>query len=181
MSDRIPVLLKASNYKWPGNGFAGVFVGVDPSPGPETPYTSATGDNVLYFCVLDRADPTKKAVFNAAAPDSTTVPPGIEKYMDENHILLVAAAPYVTATPQGDLYAFIHEHGGGQSLAAMEQMGAYFACGVGVAFGYLMVSIPTSGLPGIEHLDTALKSNASMLVDLVPTSEGYVPVPVWKS
>lgn len=192
MTATIPVLLSAnfsSSNPWNGSdAWAGVMVG---SATGTNPAANSSGNPLNYIAVFDRKNPTAGPVFQANAPDNTTVPAGLDQYLTTDYMFFWASAAYVTAMPQGALFDMLAKNGGGGQLQRMETLSTKFACGINGCLVYLLASVPNSGISGIEFMEqraitvsqgtTPVYSykNApyQMLLDLVPSADGsFTPV-----
>ena len=186
----IPVLFQAgfnSQAGWnSSHGFANI--DVNRSTGNSSP-ASGTGNPCHYVAIFARDNPANGPVFQTVCPNNTDVPAGLTQYLNDQYILFWASAAFVNAMPQGALYSMLDANGGGSRLRQMEMLATAFACGVNGGMVYLMVSVPGTGMNGIEFLrlrDTSTGSNSvytntstpfALLLELIPSSTGlYTPV-----
>lgn len=121
------------------------------------------------FWVLNRADPAHQPS-SFVASDSSTVPPGLEQVLDNQHILVAAVLASTPRVPQGPLYHLLSVNGAGTALAAVESLNTGMACGVLSMFSYVLVSVagPEEEL-GIEFLDLP-----APLTDFNPVLNGLI-------
>lgn len=194
MSTAMPIVFNTTAVEQSNNGFVGsASLYVNPTEtvvGP-TYYTDYKLANNNWAVVLDRNDPTKPALFNARLASNTDVPGDLANAMKQDCILFFMCASYSWQIPQGDLFTLLQENGAGGELQKLERY-AYF-CGCGMTWHglYNLISVPGSGLPGIEKTQTGylvfstnppVNSNAqlgiSTLLSMVPGANGYMPVEV---
>lgn len=192
MSDPIPVLLQAgfsSSSTWnSSDGYTSVNVG---SVSGNAPSVYGHGNPLNYVMIFDRKTPNAGPVFQANAPDSRTVPPGLDAYLTTDYIMFWASAAFVNAMPQGALYTMLKTHGGSTQLERMETLSTKFACGINGSMVYLLVTVPDASLQGFEMLEQRAVSATGgtdpvysyktgpyqMLLNLVQDSLGqYTPV-----
>ena len=133
------------------------------------------------YWVLDRVSPASGPKWSSLSLDPNRVPEGIQPFMDDGHILVFSClALSITSVPQGPLYSFLRNAGAGPVLEQIEALNTGFACGVHqLAFSYTLVSIPGTGMPGIEDWNYWVRfswTNAVpvLTVDASPVYE-YVP------
>jgi hypothetical protein len=121
----------------------------------------AIGKNVLtqqpsgpgfWFLVLDRSTLAVVANLYQPADQSSTVP-NLSAYNDTNHILIVNTLGVgLNNTPQGALFKFIDQNGGGRQLRRVEQVGMQLNCGSLGTYAYAMVGVMGNlDLPGFEN------------------------------
>ena len=120
----------------------------------------AIGKNILtqqpsaaafWFVVIDRT--TLQVVYNQTQPasDCSTVP-DLSAWNDTNHILIVNTLGVgLNNPPQGALFQFIDQNGGGRELRRVEQVGLQLNCGSLGTYSYALVGVLGNlDLPGFE-------------------------------
>ena len=177
------------------NGNGSVWINPDQQSASPDYDTYNLGSPNYWALVLDRTDPTKSALYNAALPNNTDMPANLASLMTPDHLLFFYATAYMYYMPQGDLYTTLAANGGGGMLERTERFAYYNGCGMVGNSLYVLVSIPGSGTTGIEKFGVQRGtytynsnpsvntwgydfSNYSMLLNLVPSASGYVPVEV---
>ncbi len=115
-----------------------------------------------WFVVLDRS--TLDVVYNIQQASNTDVPSGLTQYDDTSHILIVATLSlYNTAVPQGDLFTFLVDHGGGSTLRRLEQIGVQLTCTEVQYLAYSLVSVLGTDDLGFETM--AMSGNVTVWYD----------------
>lgn len=105
----------------------------------------------IQYWVLDRYNPTSKPLYSVFQESMDTVPAGIEQYVDDDFIIVVATQGiFITQVPQGALYAFLVRIGAGSQLEMLAQMSTYYACGFTGKVGYTLITVPSTSDSGIE-------------------------------
>lgn len=198
MSKSFPIVFKTNAFQlnngpYSGNGF--IFVNPQET---SLGYTYRTGWKEPVYnwaVVLDRKDPTQPALFNDALASSTDVPGALATAVEGDSILFFLSAGYASQVPQGALFTFLQNNGAGANLHKLERYAYFSGCGMSWSGLYCLVSVPGSGLPGIEYAKSAEvsytlapdSSRSSVVVgfdiflDMVPSADGYVPVEVGTS
>ncbi|MBL4801569.1 MAG: hypothetical protein JKY45_06715 [Emcibacter sp.] len=192
MSENIPVLFSAVftiPTVWNG-GEAYYTVNIGSASG-QSPSTMGKGDPLHHVIIYNRKDPNAGPVFEANAPDNTTVPKGLEQYLTDEYIMFWVSAAFTAGMPQGALFKMLDENGGGRLLRRMEILSTAMACGVNANMVYMVASIPNVGLGGVEYLGQAEMSMSGgkdptrvhkvapyqMLLELIPAPNGdYTPL-----
>lgn len=195
MADSIPIVFNVSamqRYQIPFSGYASVWVNPDASAGSPkyaSVYNTLTNNWAL---VLDRKDLTKPALFNATLTSNTDVPANLAAAVAKDSVLLFMFAGQIENAPQGALFTMLQENGAGDELQKLERYAYYHGCGMAGASAYCLVSVPGSGLQGIEK--SALETYAmsveknnkysavtiyfNTLLSMVPGPNGYVPMEI---
>ena len=177
-------------------GSGSVWVNPGQSARSPTYSTYATSQSYPNFwaLVLDRANPTQPALFNQPLANNTDVPDNLANLMTPSSLLFFYATNSMYAMPQGDLYAMLATNGGGPLLETAERFAYYNGCGMVAPTLYMLVSVPGSGMAGIEEYQCQryTRTNVdgepypqgwsyphySLLLNLAPSTSGYVPVKV---
>lgn len=150
MVSNIPVHLSvefAGGSAWNG-GDVSAHVAIAGGPG-----SRMQGQNLNWVTVFGREDPIGKPVFSATAPDSTTVPPGLDAYLTDDDLMSWASGAFVSGMPQGALFEMLDANGGGALLHRMEAMATQLACGVSANMADLLATVPGAEDPGFEFLE----------------------------
>lgn len=196
MAEELDLIYNASLYNDADNQFnwmgsASVWI----SPPQTMPnYTSVYDGQVNNWAlVLDRNDPTKPALFNAPIEGNTEPPAALSALMTAGHILIFMCAGTAQNLPQGNLFKMLQDNGAGSSLKKLETLAYFNGSGMIGSLLYTLVSLPSAGLTGIEHMTTgesgrstypntdtfvSIWSKLSSVMKLVPSDEGYVPVEI---
>lgn len=146
------------------------------SPQPNVP-------NALWFVVFDRT--SLKPVFNQSWTQTDTVPPTLSTYLNSDNILCVVSNSLGTDhVPQGALYDMLMANGAGPQLLRLCQINMQLSCGELTNVSYIMVSVPGTGLPGLEEntIQQSAFVGAVMTVQLLATVVSgktiYTPVEI---
>ena len=117
-------------------------------------YSSGAKEPGIQYWVLDRYNPTSAPLFEyfqEATGAMDQVPPGIDKYVDDDYIIIVCSQTlFVTQVPQGDLYKFLISIGAGSQLEMLEQINTYYACGFTGRIAYTLITTPCTSELGLE-------------------------------
>ncbi|SHI65802.1 hypothetical protein SAMN02745181_0596 [Rubritalea squalenifaciens DSM 18772] len=118
-------------------------------------YTKQDNKVGIQYWVLNRFDPTSAPLFTYFQEANNykfdTVPPGLDKFVDDDYIIIVATQGiFITQVPQGALYQFLVKIGAGSQLDMLEQLNTYYACGFTGKVGYTLITVPSTQDSGIE-------------------------------
>jgi hypothetical protein len=116
-------------------------IGIGPKPayavlGPSTPQK-----NSYWFCVLDAQNPlTKVTDFVLPGTSNTTVPAGLQQYMENPAYIVTLATQSLNVfnVPQGALYTFLVNHGAGRELQRLEQWNVTLGSGQSTNVSYVL-------------------------------------------
>ena len=93
---------------------------------------ASPSDDSYWFYFLDSSNPQNK-VYDIVVPASnnTTVPAGIDTYMNNPGLLFGFVTQYLSTlhVPQGALYTYLAQYGAGRALQKLEQINATMGCG----------------------------------------------------
>lgn len=137
-----------------------------------------------WFVVIDRK--SLKVVYNQFSASSDKAPE-IGEYDSSDYILLLSTAGLGTGeVPQGALYDFLYDNGGGRELKRIVQLNNTLGCGTWGWVSYILVGVlgpGRPGIPGIERSNIEYSSAAIvMTAELVPMKIGdeviYSPSPL---
>ncbi len=108
-----------------------------------------TGGGYYWFVVINRS--TLKVEYNQVQT-ANNVAPNIGALNTNDHILVVATLGVgLNVPPQGALFDFLDQNGGGYHLRRVDQFGQQFNCGSWGTFGYALCSVlGNQNLPGFE-------------------------------
>lgn len=124
----------------------------------------------LWFAVIDRR--TLEMPWSIIHDDNTTVPPGIDPYLNDQYILVVASVQLsMLNTPQGELFKFLDKYGAGRGLRRMINIASQFGCGSYGFMSYTLVNtlFPADGAGpavGFEQVDTDMNVSALLTIEL---------------
>lgn len=118
-------------------------------------FTQQRNKTGIQYWVLDRFNPTAAPLYSYFQEPVNykldTVPPGIDQYVDDDYIIIVATQGiFITQVPQGELYAFLVKIGAGSQLEMLEQLNTYYACGFTGKVGYTLITVPSTQDTGLE-------------------------------
>ncbi len=125
---------------------------------------SQPGANSYWFVVLDRTN--LNVVFNYLTQSYNSVPSGLAPDNTDGYILVLTTIGLGTLNvPQGALYTFLDQSGGGAQLASLAQISSQLGCGEINTVAYNLVTVLGGGSQGLE---------ASMLQSSDITGQNWV-------
>lgn len=177
MSKAIPVIF---NSFYQAN--IGVRVYVDPGANAYPTYWTTAKANAPanWALVLDRKNPKQAPLFEGSLSSNTDVPQALADAVSEESILFFSCLGGLQAVPQGALFKFLHANGAGAEILKLESFAHFNGCGMQGMMAYNLVSVPGSGVAGIEK-SALMGSTFRTLLSLVPSASGYVPIEVGTS
>ena len=98
-------------------------------------------DDSYWIVFLDAKNPRQKVKeWVLPGANNSTVPGGIDTYMNDPDYIFAVATQYldVTHVPQGDFYNFLAKYGAGQELQKLEQLYATLGYGTYPRVGYIL-------------------------------------------
>lgn len=174
-------------------GLPNIWLNPNP-PGRSADFVANSADPTNNWAlVLDRNDLTKTPAFYGRIPSNTDVPAALSAAMTTDNVLFYMMAGFTQNFPQGDLFAMLMQNGAGPSLLKMEQLALFNGSGMTGATVYTLVSVPGSGLAGIETIgkarygssyypnkDTWVETRCvtSTVISMVPSADGCYPVEI---
>ncbi len=173
---------------WSSNA-PSVIIGVGANKKWLTP--AAPKDDSFWFVIFDSNNPTNKiweAVQVAGGAGSSTVPAGIQTYMDNPKYLFAVATQYLNTlhVPQGALYSFLATYGAGRELQKLEQVNSVLGCGGYGHVGYVLTGQCGKRGPGIipptsYEVGSFKEGQAMLLMSLMPQMNGQPPYSICDS
>lgn len=108
------------------------------------------------------------------------VAPNLGNLNTPDHILVVATLGVgLNNAPQGALYQFLDENGGGMELRRIDQIAQQFNCGYLGTFGYCLCCVLGNlNIPGFEVSALGHISGPILAIQLLPGSLGYTPISI---
>jgi hypothetical protein len=98
-------------------------------------------DDSYWWFFLDNA--TQKLAHSVVVPgaNNSSVPPGIDTYMNNPNLLFGIATQYLSLlhVPQGALYDYMASYGAGGALGKLEQLNVTVGCGYYGRVSYILV------------------------------------------
>ncbi|MBS0206065.1 MAG: hypothetical protein JSS49_24495 [Planctomycetes bacterium] len=151
--------------------------------------TMAIGNNVIvqqpsggyggyyWFVVINRK--TLNVEFNQVQTQANVVP-NLGALNSPDHILIVATLGVgLNNAPQGALYKFLDENGGGMELRRIDQIAQQFNCGYLGTFGYCLCCVLGNlNIPGFEVSALGQVSGPILTIQLLPSNSGYTPIQI---
>jgi hypothetical protein len=151
-------------------------------------------DDSYWFCIIDGKNPRVK-VKDWVLPGSSnsTVPAGIDTYMNDPDYLFAVATQYLNTlhVPQGPLYDFLVKYGAGRELQKLEQVNAVLGCGGYGRVGYVLTGQcgarkPGDPAPPSYEVAQFFGNQAMLLMSLMPPMNAGSPYSIcdsytWKS
>ncbi|MGD0301773.1 MAG: hypothetical protein ABSE86_32250 [Bryobacteraceae bacterium] len=146
---------------------------------PNTPV-----DDSYWWYFFDNA--TLKLVYSAVVPgaNNSTVPSGIDTYMNNPSLLFGIATQYLSLlhVPQGALYDYVASYGAGDALKALEQLNVTLGCGYYGRVSYVLVGQagPRGGPypPPPSYEEGSYRDPAILQVSLMSLPNGQPPYSV---
>ena len=139
-------------------------------------------DDSYWFFFLDASNPKNK-VHEVLLPgtSNTTVPSGIQTYMDNPGLLFGVVTQHLSTlhVPQGALYTFLTTYGAGRKLQQLEQLNVTLGCG---SFGWVSYALigqggPRGGqnIPPPSYDGGSFRHDTILQYSLMPLSNGQPP------
>jgi hypothetical protein len=140
-------------------------------------------DDSYWICILNAKNPREK-VKDWVVPGSqnSTVPPGIETYMNDPDYLFAVATQYLSTlhVPQGPFYDFLTKFGAGRELQKLEQLNTVLSCGNYSRMSYILTGQcgprdPKIPSPPSYEMGGYLNYPVLMMMSLMPQANGGPP------
>lgn len=148
-------------------------------------------DDSYWFVITDATDPTKKVkewLQPAAPPGNSTVPAGMDVYLNDPKYLFAVCTQYLNTlhVPQGPLYDFLAKYGAGRELQKLEQVNAVLGCGGYGHMTYVLIGHCGPRGPGIippatYEFGSYTQVQAMLLMSLMPQMNGQPPYTICDS
>ena len=147
-------------------------------------------DDSYWIVFLDAKNPRVKVKeFVVAGNNNTTIPPGVDTYMNDPDYIFVIATQNLSTLhlPQGNLYDFFVKYGAGRALQRLEQMATVLSCGTYSRMAYILTGQggprdPKLPPPISYELSTTNSAiPALMLMSLMPQANGGPPYSICDS
>jgi hypothetical protein len=147
-------------------------------------------DDSYWFCIINANNPREKVKdWVIPGTQNSTVPPGIDTYMNNPGYIFVVATQYLNTlhVPQGALYAFLAKYGAGRELQKLEQVNAVLSCGNYGRMSYVLTGQcgprdPGKPAPISYEKGSYLGSvSALMMMSLMPQANGAPPYSICDS
>ena len=142
-----------------------------------------------YWIVIINAKNLKEKVKEWVWTEHSSVPPGIEAYMDNpDYIFVVATQDLSTLhVPQGPFYDFLTKYGAGRELQKLEQVATVLSCGTFSRMSYILTGQCGKRDPKLppplsyEIGSYTLTSGVMLLMSLMPQANGQPPYSICDS
>jgi hypothetical protein len=140
-------------------------------------------DDSYWICILNAKNPREK-VKDWVVPGSqnSTVPPGIETYMNDPDYLFALATQYLSTlhVPQGPFYDFLTKFGAGRELQKLEQLNSVLSCGSYSRMSYVLTGQcgprdPKIPSPPSYEMGSYTNHPVLMMMSLMPQANGGPP------
>ena len=151
-------------------------------------------DDSYWFCIINAMNPREKVKdWVLPGTSNSTVPPGIDTYMNNPNYLFAVATQYLSTlhVPQGALYDFLAKYGAGRKLQQLEQINAVLSCGSYGHMSYVLTGQcgprkPGEPAPASYETSAYHGEQAMLMMSLMPQMNGAPPYSVcdsytWKS
>jgi len=146
-------------------------------------------DDSYWIVILNAKNPREKVKeFMVPGANNSTVPPGIDTYMNDPDYIFAVATQFLSVlhVPQGPFYDFLVKYGAGRELQRLEQIYSVFGCGSFGRFGYVLTGQCGPRVPGqpapISYENGSSSVDAAMLLmSLMPMPNGGPPYSICDS
>jgi hypothetical protein len=146
-------------------------------------------DDSYWFCIINAKNPREKVKdFVLPGTSNSTVPAGIDTYMNNPDYLFAVATQYLSTlhVPQGPLYDFLAKYGAGRELQKLEQVNAVLGCGGYGRVGYVLTGQcgprkPGEPAPPSYEVGSFFGHQAMLLMSLMPGMNGAPPYSICDS
>jgi len=146
-------------------------------------WPASSQDDSYWFVILDAMNPrTKVKDWVLPGTSNSTVPAGIQTYMDNPQYLFAVATQYLSTlhVPQGPLYDFLVKYGAGRELQKLEQVNAVLSCG---SYGHMTYVLtgqcgprkPGEPSPASYEMGSYTSVQAMLLMSLMAQKDGKPP------
>lgn len=141
-------------------------------------------DDSYWIVIINAKNPREKVKeWVVPGQNNTTVPSGLDTYMNDPDYLFAIATQYLSTlhVPQGAFYNYLVKYGAGRELQRLEQVNSVLSCGSYSRMGYILTGQcgPRGGNipPPISYELGSFISNAPvlMLMSLMPMPGGGPP------
>jgi hypothetical protein len=146
-------------------------------------------DNSYWFVIMDAKNPRQKLrEWVLPGRSNSTVPPGIDTYMNDPDNLFFVGTQYLSTlhVPQGPLYDFLAKYGAGRELQKLEQVNAVLGCGSYGRMTYVLTGqcgprVPGQPGPISYEMGSYTSVQAMLLMSLKPQTDGEPPYTICDS
>jgi len=149
-------------------------------------------DDSYWICIIDANNPRQKVKdWVIPGKDNSTVPAGIDTYMNNPGYIFAVATDYLNTlhVPQGPLYDFLAKYGAGRELQKLEQLNAVLSCGNYGHVSYVLTGQcgPRTPYPPPSYERGSYTNvSALLMMSLMPQANGAPPYSIcdsytWKS
>lgn len=147
-------------------------------------------DDSYWIVIIDAKNPrTKVKEWLIPAANNSTVPAGIDTYLDNPAYLFAVCTQYLNTlhVPQGAFYDFLVKHGASRELQKLEQLNAVLGCG---GYGHVTYILTGQcgprghGLPPpttFEFGSYITNIQAILMMSLMPQQNGSPPYSICDS
>ena len=98
-------------------------------------------EDTYWICIIDAKNPRVMVKdFIVKGSNNSTVPPGIDTYMNDPDYLFVVATQTLSTlhVPQGAFFDFLVKYGAGRELQKLEQLNVVLGCGTCGRVSYIL-------------------------------------------
>jgi hypothetical protein len=146
-------------------------------------YPENAQDDSYWIVILDAMNPRQKVKdWVVPGQNNTTVPPGLDTYMNNPNYLFAIATQYLSTlhVPQGDFYDYLVKYGADRELQRLEQINSVLGCGNFGRVSYVLTGQCSarggSHLPPPSYEAGSISSSYAMiLMSLMPLPNGQPP------
>ena len=146
-------------------------------------------DDSYWIAVIDASSPKQKVKeWVVPGTSNSTVPSGIDTYMNNPNDLFIVATQYLNTlhVPQGDFYNFLVKYGAGRELQKLEQINTVLSCGSYGRMTYILTGqggarVPGQPSPISYEIGSYTNMPALLLMSLMPQMNGSPPYSICDS
>jgi hypothetical protein len=147
-------------------------------------------DDSYWICIINANNPREKVKdWVIPGTQNSTVPAGIDTYMNNPGYIFVVATEYLNTlhVPQGAFYDFLVKYGAGRELQKLEQLNAVLSCGNYGHMSYVLIGQcgpREAGKPApISYEKGSYLGDVSalMMMSLMPQKNGAPPYSICDS
>lgn len=140
-------------------------------------------DDSYWICILDAKNPRVKVKdWVWPGTSNSTVPPGIDTYMNDPDYLFCVATQYLSTlhVPQGPFYDFLTKYGASRELQKLEQLNTVLSCGSYSRMSYILTGQcgprdPKLPSPPSYEMGSYLNYPVLLMMSLMPQANGGPP------
>ncbi len=146
-------------------------------------------DDSYWIVIINAKNPREKVKeWIVPGNNNSTVPPGIDTYMNDPDYIFAVATQYLSTlhVPQGAFYDYLVQYGAGRELQRLEQVNTVLSCGSYSRMSYILTGQcgprgPKIIPPISYEIGSITNSPALLLMSLMPMPNGGPPYSICDS